>query len=479
MLHNRKRELDYLDTRFASRRAEFVVLYGRRRVGKTSLLYHWSQGKKPGTSSIFFFATNDDSQTLLKRFSQLIRQVEHGQNGVTLDAAFVYKDWETAFKALVPLAQSQRLIVVIDEYPRLVKAFPPISSYIQMLWDLELQHTQLFFVLTGSLLSVMKQEILDSNAPLYLRHTWPFQLQPLITSDLPDFFPNYSPTALIETYSVLGGMPYYLISVDPTVDLLTNIRNAILKPAGPLFNEIPLQLHLELQGRDVMLAMRVLQAIANGSHTRAEIRQRSALKESTLTDYLQTLEELGLITVHQPLDRVPDQQRWGRYHLADPFMRFWYRYVNPRQAELEIGYGEDSVWQDIRLQMAHIVAPIWEQIARMHLLQNGRQHELPPINEVGSWWNRRAQLDVVGVDRHTRSVVFGEVRWRQEPFTRSHLEKLMSQSQQWLHGSDTHWDVHYAVYARTIGSELVELAEQERTIHLFTPDAVTNKASNA
>jgi hypothetical protein len=464
MLHNRVRELGYLDTRYAGQRAELVVLYGRRRVGKTSLVHHWVQTKP----HLFFFATEDDNVTLLRRFSQWVQQAA----GQPIDLGFTYPDWESALRALVPLASTGRFIVVIDEFPRLVAAYPPITSYLQMVWDMALQHTHLFLILTGSLLSVMRRETLAADSPLYLRHTWPFELKPLLVTDLPAFFPAYDADALVETYAVLGGLPYYLISVDGSVDLLTNIRRAILTPTGALFNEIPLQLHLELQGTDVRLYMRILQAIAGGAHTRQEILQLAGLQGKNLSHYLHTLQELGLVVAREPLERNPQSQRWARYHLADPFLAFWQRFVEPHQAELEIGVGQDAVWQTIRLALPRSTAPVWEQIARLHLLSQSRQDGLPPISQVGSWWNRHAQLDIVGVDRQTHTVVFGEARWWQELFTRQHLEQLIAQSQAWLRGSDAHWDVYYAIYARNPAPGLQALVEEEERLYLFTPESV-------
>lgn len=464
MLRNRERELGYLDTRYASRRAELVVLYGRRRVGKTTLAYYWAQ-EKP---HIFFFATRDDSATLLRRFSQLIGQA----SGRSPDPAFTFPDWETALRTLGTLAREHRFVVVIDEFPRLVAAHPPIASYLQMVWDMELQHSQIFLILTGSLLSVMRQQVLDPDAPLYLRHTWPFELKPLSVADLPAFFPAYSPDALVETYAVLGGMPYYLISVDPDLNLLTNVRQAILEPTGSLFNEIPLQLHLEMRGMDVPLYMRILQAIALGAHTRAEITQAAALHDKNVSHYLLTLQEMGLITSQQPLERSKARRRWARYHLEDPFLRFWQRFVGPRQAELEIGHGQEALWHEIRHQLPHVVAPVWERIARWHLLHASGQDGLPPVAEVGSWWSGQAQIDVVGLDRHSRSVVLGEARWRQEPVTPRDLERLVARGQHWLRGSDAHWDLHYAIYARNLAAGLRALGDGERTVHLFTPPEV-------
>lgn len=471
MLLNRVRELAYLDKRYASRRAELVVLYGRRRVGKTSLVHHWVQDKP----NIFFFATDDDTATLLHRFSQEIERVA----GRQVELSFSYPDWESGLKALTKLPQEidqqhkSRLVVVIDEFPRVVAAYPPIASYLQMVWDMELQHTNIFMVLTGSLMSVMDQQVLAHEAPLYLRYTWPYELKPLNVADLSAFFPKYNPSALIETYAIFGGIPYNLIAADPEKDLLTNVRETILEPTGSLFNEVPLQLHLDMHGLDIISYMSILRAIAGGAHTRAEITQAAGLNGKSLAHYFDKLQELGYIEARKPLERAnAKQNRWSRYHLKDPFLRFWQRFVSPRQGELEINHGQEAVWHQIRLQMPQIVAPVWEQVARWHLLNHKDRGTLPVLNEVGSWWNAKAQIDAVGIDRNTRTVAFSEVRWRQEPFAQNDLEKLFDRGNRWIAGTDAHWDVHHAIYARNATQSIVEQVESERTLHLFTPDDV-------
>ncbi|MEM7126714.1 MAG: ATP-binding protein [Chloroflexota bacterium] len=471
MLLNRKRELHYLDTRHANRRAELVVLYGRRRVGKTSLVYHWVQGKP----HLFFFATRDDSATLLQRFSLQIEEAA----GRTPDSTFSYPNWESALRALTEAARQisetrqDRLVIVIDEFPRIVAAYPPIASYLQMVWDMELQHTNIFLILTGSLLSVMDQQILAHDAPLYLRYTWPYKLKPLTVADLSAFFPAYDANALIETYGILGGIPYNLISVDPERDLLTNVRNTILEPTGSLFNEVPLQLHLDMRGMDVPLYMRILRAIAQGAHTPSAIGQSAGLEGKNMNHYLQVLQELELVTARQPLERSPTtQKRWARYHLQDPFLRFWQRYVGPRQAELEIGHAQEALWHQIRLDMSQIVAPIWEQIAQWHLLDHADRGNLPTVSECGTWWNAKAQIDAVGVDRTNKVVIFGEARWRHEAFSQKDLDRLIERGFQWLLGTDSHWDVHHVIYARNVAPGVEDLAKQERTIHLFMPKDV-------
>ncbi len=216
MFLNRARELGYLNDRYGAGRAEIVVLYGRRRVGKSALLFEWSEGRP----CIFFFARRADKSTLLGEFSRAISAFRTGNPALD---DFTYPSWSAAFGAITEMAAEQRLVVVLDEFPYLVEADPELPSLLQREWDLRLQHTQLFLVLSGSIQSVIRQQVLDPTAPLYRRHTWPFELKPLTLIDLPAFFPRYTAEQLVETFAVLGGMPYYLVSVDPQLSLLTNM----------------------------------------------------------------------------------------------------------------------------------------------------------------------------------------------------------------------------------------------------------------
>ena len=284
MFLNRTRELGYLSERYAAGRAEIVVLYGRRRVGKSALLFEWSEGKP----CIFFFARRADKATLLGEFSRAIRSLRTKGSGApevpggTPDD-FTYPSWGAAFDSIAELAAERRLVVILDEFPYLVEADHELPTLLQREWDLRLQHTQIFLVLSGSIQSVIQQQVLDPTAPLYRRHTWPFELKPLTLADLPAFFPRYTVEQLVETFAILGGMPYYLISVDPQVGLLTNIKRHILAPQGSLFAEVRLQLHEELRG-DIEESLAILRAIAGGAHRRADIaRHLDCLLERPIT----------------------------------------------------------------------------------------------------------------------------------------------------------------------------------------------------
>lgn len=305
------------------------------------------------TNGASFFAQRLDSATLLRQFSRELTLVDQSDQMIPDD--FTYPDWEAAFRVMGELAREQRLVVVIDEYPYLVEMAPGISTILQKVWDLLLQHTQIYLILTGSLLSVMRRHLLAADAPLYRRHTWPFELRPLQLKDLTPFFPQRQATELVDTYAVFGGMPHYVTAIDRQATLLDNIEQDILSPAGGLFDEPRLQLHEELH-EDIEQYLHVLGAIARGAHQRAEIANQTGLTDANKTGwYWATLVELGLLEHRQPVARIDKTQRWGTYHLRDPFFRFWHRWVHPRRNYLAIGQGQRETLDQIHQNMAYIV----------------------------------------------------------------------------------------------------------------------------
>lgn len=461
---NRQRELTFLDQRYARNQAEIAVLYGRRRVGKSALLYHWSQDKP----HFFFWSRRETTELALVRFREELQRAM----GAEADVA-PFTSWADAFDTLGKWAADQQIIAVIDEFPYLVEKSPEISTTLQELWDRRLQHSKLYLALTGSAMSVMLREAVDATAPLYKRHTWPFQLKPLRLYDLPPFFPKRTPVELVETYAVFGGMPFNLTNLDRETTLQKNIRREILSPAGSLFAEPLVQLHEEVRTGDPILFMRVLAAIAQGNHRRSEIANHAGLPDVRQIDhYLSTLMELGLVQRRVPLGRRPAVRQWGLYHIIDPFYRFWHRWVLPRREILEIGHGLEPTLDQLRHNWPQFIAPIWEELAQTHLyVASGREFPFF-VSEVGCWWSAKAQIDVVGVNRNERRVVLGEAKWLNVPMTIKHLDELMARGQHWLAG-ETGWDVHYALFSRSgFGSELQELADNEREVHLFTPEAL-------
>lgn len=465
MLLNRQRELAYLNDRYARPTAEFAVLFGRRRVGKSTLIFEWCQDKP----HLYFFAARLPDELLLAEFSQELARSLHQPERA-------FSTWSEAFLALAELARQERFIVVIDEFPYLADSVPGLSTILQRAWDTSLQHTRLFLCLTGSTLSVMRREILDGQAPLYRRHTWAYELLPLQPSDFRAFFPAYTPEQIVEAYAVLGGMPRNLVAVAPQARLMQQVEREILSPAGSLFNEVRLVLHEELKGQ-VDVFGRVLEAIAHGAHARKDIAAATHLTLAAAQHYLDDLQTIGVVEHRLPLTRLADHSRQGTYHIRDPFLRFWHRWVAPHRPLLEINQRQTQTLTEIRNDLPYIVAPVWETIAQHALLTAASQGRLPfSIQEVGSWWAQGAQVDVIGVNRSERRVVFGEARWRSANVTMEDLDSLVEKSLLWLRGDTSRWDVHYAFFARSFGQ--MDAIADDDTVHLLTPsDVIEDQAS--
>ncbi|MFQ5436298.1 MAG: DUF234 domain-containing protein, partial [Anaerolineae bacterium] len=218
---------------------------------------------------------------------------------------------------------------------------------------------------------------------------------------------------------------------------------------------------------------RILETIAAGAHTRRTIAGTLQLTPAATQHYLEKLQTSGVVEHRLPLSRSQSQKRQGRYHIADPFLRFWHRWVAPHLRLLEINQRQQATLQEIRLNLPYIVAPVWETIAQQYLLIASGSGSIPfSVQEIGSWWQREAQIDVVGINRLTKQVVFGEVRWRAANLTMKDIDKLVEKSLLWLGDDTSRWDVHYAFFARSFGT--IDVAGDEQ-IHLFTPADVTGQ----
>lgn len=468
MFLDRERELGYLEQRYRREGAQFVVLYGRRRTGKTALLYQFCADKDAAFS--FYMARPGEAPARqLQRFSQLIQDAFQMENAG--DVSFSYPSWAAAFTALVNPARERRIVVVLDEYPYLVAANREISGHLLSAWDLHLQHTQIFLVLCGSTRSIIHRELLAGDAPLYSRPTWTFHLRPLRIYDLQPFVPEYSPQQRVEMYSIVGGMPFYVRQFSSRRSIFANIRREILDVGGALFSEPRLLLSEEM--RDPLPYYALLQAIAGGAHRPADIGRVTHIENGVqIQRMLKLLVSLDLVEQRVPVGPIPGRRRWSLYHLRDPFLRFWFRFVEPARGFLELGAELQTVMERIRREWPQFVAPVWERIAREHLYLAGARRELPfTLDEVGSWWSRDTQIDVVGVNRAQRRAVIGEARWRREPFSESDLKALMARAGRWS-GGDPSWEIIYAVCARNLSDAVREIATDEEVVFAFTPDDV-------
>ena len=399
MFINRVSELQILEKRFASARAEFFVLYGRRRVGKTELLARFCQGKR----SIFFVADLGSEISLRTALSGTVNAVLFGSG--RMDA--VYSSWEGLFQALGQAAQAERLVVVLDEFPYMAAAHPPLASILQKAWDLNLKNSQIMLILCGSYIGMMEEFVLGYQAPLYGRRTAQYLLEPLQFKDARLFFPSFPAEDQVRAYAVYGGTPAYLDTIDPHKTLPENIRDNILSRGSYLYDEVRFILQQEL--REPRNYFAILEAVAAGKTRLNEIKLATGIDGATA--YLDTLQQLHLVERIVPVTETqPHKSRRGIYRLKDHYLRFWFRYIHPNRSQLERGGASVILQNRVLPEIDHYSSLAFEEICQQFFWQAGLSGKIPFIPEkVGRWWNTREEIDLVvlGVEQ----AILVECKW--------------------------------------------------------------------
>jgi AAA+ ATPase superfamily predicted ATPase len=468
MFVNRERELEWLAGRYGSGKAEFIVLTGRRRVGKTALLTEFSTGK-PG---VYFLAYLDSAEALLRNLSAALWAAEHGPDS----SPGSYGSWLGLFQAVERLSTEQRFTLILDEYPYLAGASEHLASVIQKAWDERLQRSHLFLVLCGSYMSVMERDVLNRDAPLYGRRTAQLTLRPLTVEQTMAFLPAHKAVELIEMYAVTGGMPAYLAELRPDRSLWTNLCHTAFDPSNILYNDGLTLLRDEM--RDPRHYAAVLRAIASGHHTLSAIAREAGVERSSLSSYLATLRGAGYVERRVPIGITPaGRRKRGTWHVSDPYVRFWGRYILPYTGAIEKGQGAGLVDQVLRPTWEQFVASTWEELAREAVYDLAAQRTPGFWPEaVGSWWDAGHQIDLVAASYQQRMAWLGEVRWRGEPMGLQDLEALQRRARAWQ-GGETGWHIYYALFSRGGFTRALQAqADDDPDLLLFEPQDVVRKA---
>lgn len=418
MFLDREQELAMLNQLLQRQRGgELLLLYGRRRVGKTALLREWaSQSGMPWT---YWMAQKEPAELQRRKLYAAVR----GRAATPTSPTFA--SWSDLWDDLAVLARDDRRILVLDELPWAIETDSAMLSALQYAWDVHFQHSNLIVVLCGSHIRTM-ETILSQQTPLFGRLTAQYCLQPFPFEVLRQFFPQWSPEAQVAAYAIVGGVPHYLSWFAPNQSLADNIRGAILAPASVALSEIELLLADEV--RDIRTYLTVLNAIGEGAHALKDIANATLTASTNLTKYLGILQEIRLVERRVPATVPPALQhrsKQGRYHLTDPFHRFYFRFLRPNEAE--IAYQPERVLEQIQAGLrAFVGQTAWEELARTWVFRQGLKGGLSFKPEViGSHWGRTVQADVVAVSWRERAILIGECKWGTERVNRQTVRQLL------------------------------------------------------
>ena len=425
MFINRHPELAALERMFQSGSAEFFVLYGRRRVGKTELLTQFCKKKR----SVYFLASQLKEQDHLRQLTETARHVINDP----LLQSLVFDDWESALIYFAQQAQKERLVLVLDEFQYLCEDNAALPSLIQRFWDLHGKNSKLFLILCGSQVSFMEREVLAERSPLYGRRTGQLRLMPLSYRDSGYFFPECSAKEKLIIYGILGGIPAYLnrfalhslnhSSDDPQKTNEQHIKDELLSPQGYLFDEVNFLLRMEL--REPRTYASILHAIAGGATRLNEISQRVGLIPTDANKYLSVLRELGIVKRETPVtERAPQKSKKGLYKIADNYIKFWFRFVQPNRSLIESGNADLVYEQMIAPNLSQYMGEIFEEICRQYISRYWEEKLKVAPKQIGGHWGANLEIDVL-TENVDESHWFGECKWWSAPVGENVLNHLI------------------------------------------------------
>lgn len=445
--------------------AGLLLVFGRRRIGKTSLLRYWAEN----SSLPFTYWAAEKEPALIQR-RKLFAGLFSGRGPETR-----FDAWSDCFAATADVIGQRRYILILDELPYAEEADPSVLSALQHAWDRHFKASQVILVLCGSHVNVMER-LLNRQSPLYGRFSGQWHLRALPFGALRLFGPGWSPEERVAIYATVGGVPAYLEWLRPELSYSDNLRDVLLAP-GSMFTAEP-EFLLYDEVREPRNYLAILRAIGGGAHTLAELQRDTTLDKSALTVYLTRLQELYLVERRVPVTIAPQDRhrsRMGRYHLCDPYFRFYFRFLAPRLADL--AYRPERVLPGIREQLrAFIGMSAWEQLCRQWVHHAGGTGALDIVPEdVGAHWSAGVQLDVVGVNWTQKQLLLGECKWQPEPVGRQVLRDLVEVKTPRLLGElekagRTGWRLSFAGFARGGFTEAATQYSAEHRIQLIDLD---------
>jgi len=386
---NRNDELNFLDSAYRSGRSEFIVIYGRRRIGKTELLREFIKDK----NAVYFLADERSDQDNLSDFRTL---VAGGIDSELLSASNL--DWGDTLKEVSK--NEKRLIIVIDEYPYLIRGNKSIPSIFQKAWDLYLNDSNVMLILCGSSISMMEQYVLGSKSPLYGRRSGQIRVEPLKFKHTASFFPELMAEDLVKIYGITDGIPYYLKEARYRIKKISDLES-IYSVEGLLIEEAEILLKYEF--REPAKYFSILKALAFGNTKFGDIVNATGLSSSIISQYLSNLIILNIVKAQYPVTDMNQRSRNARYYITDNYFTFWFRFVYPNKSLIYNNLLIPDFGSDFNRYLGHV----FEKISAEFLW------EVRPFGftQMGRWWHKDVEIDLVAFNEKTKEMMFIECKW--------------------------------------------------------------------
>ncbi|MFW5953600.1 MAG: ATP-binding protein [Candidatus Natronoplasma sp.] len=430
MFVDREKELRSLKEALERDRNSFIVIYGRRRIGKTSLIKELLKEK----DHVYYLATE---LPIKQQFEDLQKQVGK-ELGDDLLKKKAFNEWDDFFNYISDIEKSFTL--VIDEFPYLIEAENAISSVFQKGWDEHIKGSEIDLVLCGSSISMMEDNILKSDSPLYGRKTSQIKLKELPLTSLKKFLPRQSTEDIIRYYSVYGGVPAYLEMLNSELSFEENLKRSVLNIDAPLKDAVDFILKAELRRPERYRS--ILSYLARGVTTLNGLSQQMGLEGNRVSQYLSKLRTLELVIREEPVTlSSKKKRRRGIYKIIDNFFRFYFYYILPNRSDIEEGRVE-SVLGSLKENESSYISPIFEEICRDYV------RKTTSYSKIGKWWYQEEEIDVVALDPTKKKMLIGECKWTDNPIGKDLYQDMLEKEKRvrWNKGDR---EVEYAIFSRS------------------------------
>ncbi len=414
----RTSELAYLNELYESDKFEFLVMYGRRRVGKTTLLQEFSKH----SNTIFFPAREKNDSLNLADFSKSV-QLHYNQSFIA-----PFPSWEAVFDYIGDNT-IERTAIIIDEFPYIIEENPSVKSILQHAIDHSFKHKNIFLILCGSSISMMENEVMGRKSPLHDRQSATLEIKPFDYLEASEFFLNYSNQDKLIAYGILGGIPRYLEAFDPGRSIQENIAARIIRNGAYLYEEPENLLKAEL--RETNIYNSILSAIASGKNRIVDIADFIHEDRTKVSKYLATLQTLRLIEKRVPCGEN-EKSKKSIYIIKDNFLKFWFRYEFTNNAYYAM-LGVNEAAKEIMADISNLMKDALEGICKEYLIRQAKKRRLPFIPySIGKWWGTnpilKAQddVDVLALDKSQSQAIFMECKFTDTPMPLKEYEDLIN-----------------------------------------------------
>lgn len=423
MFIGREKQLKFLEDRYKKEKFEFIVIRGRRRIGKSTLIKEFCKNKK---DVILYLAQERNKADSLLLFSKVVNQ--YLKNSAT------YQDFQDLFIDIFEKSKEKRIILVIDEFPYLANADKSIMSILQNLIDEYKDKSKLYLIICGSSISFMENEVLAYKAPLYGRCTGQMKIEQLYYSDMKEFFKSYTNEQKIILYSIFGGIPAYIETINQNETVEKNIIDNLMEINSFLYEETDTLLKEEL--REPATYNSIIGAIANGASKINEISTKIGMEKDKVAVYLQKLIYLQIVKKENPItDKALSKK--SIYSLNDNLFKFWYRFIANNKALIEFNDDKDSVFKTIiEPNLNDYIGHIFEDICKDYMLLHINTDKIPFVfNQIGRWWGTNnitkteEEIDIIAFTNDNKNAFFVECKWKNEKIGMSVLNELIRKSE--------------------------------------------------